>query len=465
MTLRTRIAAASALILAVAVIVVGIVVSQLARSALIDPIDQRLERLASGFVERSRAELPGPGPGFVGGASGSRPEGRDTAIMRFVGDRLEFSVPSGFDTEPDPLPDVSATAATSLGVGKWRLVQLSSSDGSLDFRAAVIVTGSPRTVNVFARPLDTVDATVDRLRATVFAVGFAVLLVGGASIWLIVRRSLRPVSDTIAIAARIGAGDLSLRVPEPAQPEELRSLGRSINSMLGEIEKSQHAESAAREALTQFVADASHELRTPIAAISGHAELVTAGALDAEGSDRSLARISAEAARMQRLVDDLLTLASHDTGHRLPHRSVNLSDIVTDAVEDARAIDASRTYESEIEPAVRVHGDETQLLQVVANLLANIRTHTPAGTAARVELGTAGGSAVLRVSDDGPGIPPEQQAMLFERFFRAGTGAPSQRGAGLGLAIVSALVDEHSGTVTVESGPGSTCFEVRLALV
>jgi len=476
-TLRTRLAVIAAAILALAVGAVGAVLSQTTRHALMDPVDERLSQLGRELTRSGGAARPAPPEPPEGGRDPgrqTRPEGRDAAMLRFVDGTRDEAFPSGFDSDPDALPAVDASVADGMAVGTWRLVDLPSEDGSLDFRAVVLVlrgaderfgsttvADDARVVHVFARPLDTVDATVARLRWTALAAAVVALVVGALATWSMVRRSLRPVESTIDTAARIGEGDLSLRVPEPERPAELRSLGRSINAMLDGLETAQSAEVAARGALSQFVADASHELRTPIAAVSGHAELLASGVLDAETRRRSVGRISAEAARMQRLVDDLLTLASHDTGHRRPHREVHLSAVVSDAVEDARAIDGRRRYVAEVADDVRVPGDEQQLLQVVGNLLGNVRSHTPPGTTTTVRLTSVDGRARLVVADDGPGIPEANRARLFERFFRqAGPGDGS--GAGLGLAIVAALVSEHHGTVRLVPSELGTEVEVLL---
>ena len=476
MTLRTRLAALAAVILAVAVGVVGVVLSQSTRAALLDPIDERLEQLAREFSRiGDREDGPRPEPPDGELPRERRPEGRDAAMLRFVDGERDMAEASGFESEPDPLPEVEASVAEGLGPGGWRLVDLVSSDGELGFRAVTIVSDGAhgsfggteipkgtRVVHVFARPLDSVDATVARLRWTAMGAALVALLLGALLTWVVVRQAFRPVEETIAVAQRIGEGDLSLRVPEPDRPAELRSLGRSINSMLGGIETAQAAEVAARGALTQFVADASHELRTPIAAILGHAELLESGSLDDETRGRSIGRISGEAARMQRLVDDLLTLASHDTGHLRPHRLVNLSGVIADAVEDARAIDAERTYTGDITDGVRVDGDEGQLTQVVGNLLANVRAHTLPGTTATVRLWrTTEGTATIEVSDDGPGVPAENRERLFERFYRA-PGGGARPGAGLGLAIVAAIVSEHGGTLRLVDRPVGTTIEVML---
>lgn len=479
MTLRSRLAATAAVILAVALGAVGIVLSQSVHEALLDPIDQRLSELGRQFTGSSARPQPPvrPSPPSSSTSSDSpRPEGRDLATFRFVDGELDARFASGFESDPDPVPVVSASIASGMGERSWRLVDLSAADGSVNYRAVAVVTSGSgfdfgggateaidpdaRVVHVFASPLDTVEATVDRLRLAAFAAACVALIAGALLTWWTVRRALAPVERTVETVARIGDGALDLRVPAPERPEEMRLLGSSINSMLDRLERARGAEVAAQGALSQFLADASHELRTPVAAVAGHAELLSSGALDDETAGRSLGRIRSETARMQRLVDDLLILASHDTGHRRPHRTVNLSGVVTDAVEDANAIDRDRGYTAQIDDGVRVSGDEAQLAQVVANLLANVRAHTPAGTATVVSLSLDGDAAVLTVADDGPGIPANAQARLFERFFRSSAGG----GAGLGLAIVATLVEEHGGDVRCVPSDRGTVIEVRIPL-
>lgn len=523
-TLRARITIAAAIILAIAAAVVGIVTSQLARDELISPIDQRLERIAEGFprlandIGNSNSTAP-PGSGLgqatdrppepprinMDPTGGARPEGRDAAVLRYIDDQLIVSVAAGFSGEEVSLPVLGNperdAAQRELANGAWRLTDLTSADGSIDYRAVVIsttenaatammigaapsngqtTTTAPATatgraaaaattdvttdvITVFAIPLTTVDATVGRIRVvsllvSVIALGLAALL-----IWWTVRRSLRPVSDIAALSAQIGPDNLSVRIPPPSGAAEVTTLATSINNMLDDLESAQVSEKAARTALSQFVADASHELRTPIAAVSGHAELMASPQVDDDTRSRSLGRIQSESARMRRLVDNLLTLAAHDTGHRLPKRPINLSGIAIDALEDARAIDPERTYVNGRIDDVRVMGDPVQLMQIVTNLLANVRTHTPPATTATVDVFADGSDAVVRVADTGPGISSEVRPRLFERFIRRNDAGVKTGGAGLGLAIVTALVDEHDGTVQLaDSAPGGTVFEVRI---
>jgi two-component system OmpR family sensor kinase len=216
----------------------------------------------------------------------------------------------------------------------------------------------------------------------------------------------------------------------------------------------------------QFVADASHELRTPLAAIRGYAELTRRGR-DTVPPDiaHALGRVESESARMTTLVDDLLLLARLDSGRPLDRDPVELSRLVVDAVTDAHAAGRDHQWRLELpDEAVTVPGDTARLHQVLANLLANARTHTPHDTIVVTRLSTVDKDwAVITVTDNGPGIPERLQPDIFERFARGDSSRSRAAGStGLGLAIVSAVVEAHGGTVGVTSRPGQTSFEVRL---
>jgi two-component system OmpR family sensor kinase len=240
----------------------------------------------------------------------------------------------------------------------------------------------------------------------------------------------------------------------------------AFNRMLGHVEDALTKRHASEERLRSFAADASHELRTPVASVRGHAELALLhpGPLPPEIT-RALERIAAESSRMGEMVDDLLLLARLDAGRPLESHLVDLTHLTLDAVTDARATGPDHRWTLELpEEPVTVTGDTHRLQQVLANLLANARLHTPAGTKVTVTLETDGTRAALQVHDDGPGIPQDIQSGVFERFTRAdrrradGAGG----GAGLGLSIVAAVVEAHRGTVTLESRPGATTFTVGL---
>ena len=207
--------------------------------------------------------------------------------------------------------------------------------------------------------------------------------------------------------------------------------------------------------MKQFVADASHELRTPIATISGYTELHRKGALDPDpGTDHAMSRIESESRRMKHLVEDLLLLARLDLDQPLERQPVDLSRIVHDAAADSRAIDPERPVEEVIGDGLLVAGDPERLTQVVANLLQNARSHTPPATPIRIEVGRSNGNIELAVSDRGPGFPPAALASVFDRFFRADDSRSRKSGgSGLGLAIVEAIARAHGGSAHAENLP------------
>jgi two-component system OmpR family sensor kinase len=275
----------------------------------------------------------------------------------------------------------------------------------------------------------------------------------------------------------LASGEVALppRAPEADPRSEVGRVAAAFNRMLHHVEDALTKRHASEERLRSFAADASHELRTPVASVRGHAELALLhpGPVPPEVS-RALERIAAESARMGEMVDEMLLLARLDAGRPLERRPVDLTRLVLDAVTDARAAGPEHRWTLELpEEPVTVTGDAHRLQQVLANLLANARLHTPVGTKVTVSLetertgGEGSGTAVLKVHDDGPGVPAEVQPGVFERFTRADrrrTGPSSGAGAGLGLSIVAAVAEAHGGAVGLESRPGSTVFAVRLPM-
>jgi two-component system, OmpR family, sensor kinase len=317
------------------------------------------------------------------------------------------------------------------------------------------VAGGDLAVAV-AVPLSGVFETLGRL-LLVEALASAAVLVGlGLLALRLVRVGLRPLDDIAATAGAIAGGDLSRRVG-PAEPTtEVGRLGLALNAMLGQIEAAFAERRASEARLRRFVADASHELRTPLTSIRGYAELFRRGA-DARPEDLATAmqRIEEEAERMGGLVDELLLLARLDQGRPLQRAPVDLAALAAEAVEQARVIDPERPLELDAAGPVVVLGDEDRLRQVAANLLANVRMHTAAGTAARVEVRAGDGRGVLEVADHGQGLSPEQAARVFDRFYRTDPArARSKGGAGLGLSIVAAIAEAHGGRASFASAPG-----------
>jgi two-component system OmpR family sensor kinase len=291
---------------------------------------------------------------------------------------------------------------------------------------------------------------------------------------LLIRFELRPLERVAATATRVaelpldkGVVDLAERVSEDdTDPRtEVGRVGSAFNNMLGHIGRAFAARQASEEKVRRFVADASHELRTPLASIRGYAELTRRGGAELpEDVRHSLTRIESEATRMTGLVEDLLLLARLDEGRELEHKNVDLSRIIMDAVSDAHAAGPEHTWEMELpEVPIEVVGDQARLHQVVVNLLANARVHTPAGTRVHVVLEQHDENVLIRVIDNGPGIPQEQMPELFERFSRGDASRTRATGStGLGLAIVNAVVLAHHGSVMVTSEPGKTMFTVSL---
>ena len=302
----------------------------------------------------------------------------------------------------------------------------------------------------------------------------ALVLAGIAALGLwVVRLGLKPFEAIGATASEIAAGDLTKRVEREDEHTEVGRLGLALNGMLGQIESAATAREASLRALEaserklrRFVADASHELRTPLAAVRAYAELFTRGAADRpDDLRRSMSGISRESERMSVLVDDLLLLARLDEGRPLALEPVRLDEVVAEAVETAHAVDPERPIDVVAAP-VTVLGDQDRLRQVMDNLLANVRAHTPSAAPVRIRVGSADGMAVVEVADSGPGLEPEQRDHVFERFYRADQSrSRASGGAGLGLSIVAAVTEAHGGRASVESvrDEGST-FRIEFPL-
>ncbi|WP_113703069.1 sensor histidine kinase [Nonomuraea lactucae] len=283
----------------------------------------------------------------------------------------------------------------------------------------------------------------------------------------LIRRGLRPLDRIVETAAAIGGGELGRRVETAPPDTEVGRLGAALNAMLGQIESAFREREASEDRLRRFVADASHELRTPVATIRGYAELFRRGAATRQDDlERAMRRIEAEATRMGSLVDEMLLLARLDQGRPLEREPVELTELVADAVADTLAIDPDRPLSLRHDGPVRVVGDAARLRQAVGNLLVNVLDHTSPGTAARIRVGVRNGQAVVEVADEGPGLTREQRSLVFERFYRgdhARCDGLGGGGAGLGLSIVAAVAAAHGGDVTVTSEPGrGTAFQVRL---
>jgi two-component system OmpR family sensor kinase len=318
---------------------------------------------------------------------------------------------------------------------------------------------------VVAMPLRDVDDTLNRLWLLEGLVTAGVLVGVGLLAWVIVGLGLRPLRRMETSAGAIAAGDLSHRIEHSDSRTEVGRLGLALNTMLGRIEEAFAARAASEERLRRFLADASHELRTPLTSIRGYAELFRRGASHRpDDLEKAMRRIEDESARMSVLVEELLLLARLDEGRPPQREPVLLADLAADARDDLRTSDPSRVVRLDADEDVVVNGDEMQLRQVIANLLANARVHTPAGSAVDIRVAADGPLAVLEVTDHGSGLSRDDLPKVFDRFYRADQSrARDHGGAGLGLAIVASIVQSHGGRVGVSNASGAGArFRVEL---
>ncbi|HEX4518142.1 MAG TPA: HAMP domain-containing sensor histidine kinase, partial [Gaiellaceae bacterium] len=464
----------------IAIAAVGLVAADIAtytelRSFLLDRVDSTLNSTHPG-VAGALLHRQGPHPGGAPGR-GPGPGGNLQALFNSIpGDCIELRrtnqrivsqgcIPEFGETGAAPGPDLPVTitmpAHPNTPEGdkvKFFTADAKSGGGRYRVRTS-IEANAPNYIIVISTPLGGVDSTLHRLLLVELLVTAIVLLTMTALGLWVVRVALRPLDQMGKTADAIAAGDLSRRVEPTDDRTEVGRLGLALNSMLSNIEEavtdrdnSLQALEASESKLRRFVADASHELRTPLAAVRAYAELFTRGAASRpDDLERSMKGISRESERMSVLVEDLLLLAHLDEGRPLTLEPVALEDVVAESLETARTLEPRRPVEASL-AAATVPGDRDRLRQVVDNLLANVRSHTPPEAPLHVTLARDETDAVLTIADSGPGMTPEQLASVFERFYRADPSrARSSGGAGLGLAIVSAVVEAHHGKVEVES--------------
>ncbi|MEV6602316.1 HAMP domain-containing sensor histidine kinase [Actinoplanes sp. NPDC051346] len=467
-------------LLAILGLVVGATAEIYLHKTLYDRLDSQLKAMASRAQPRP-GPPGGPGPGGRQIRDDPPPGAQDDSI--FVQLRSAGGVKGGIvslGTDDDNFPENKLAPLPDATVTQLSQVTPNNNPTDIDLGELgdyrVISTAVPGGVVVAAVPL---AETRETLLAVAWVTGGAVVLALVAAGWAgaaIIRRDLRPLSRVAATATKVselrldrGEVELAQRVPESdTDPRtEVGAVGAALNRMLDHVGNALEARHASETQVRQFVADASHELRTPLAAIRGYAELSRRSRQPVpEEIAHVLRRVESEAGRMTTLVEDLLLLARLDAGRPLAHDPVDLTMLVVDSVSDAHAAGPRHDWQLDLpEEPVTVTGDGQRLHQVLANLLANARTHTPEGTTVIVGVAAEGDAAVLRVTDAGPGIPAELRPHIFERFARGDNSRSRAAGStGLGLSIVHAVVTAHGGAVEVDSAPGRTRFTVRLPL-
>jgi len=337
---------------------------------------------------------------------------------------------------------------------------ISGEGDSPDIRAIAELLPSGVGTVVVSVAFDSINGTLNKLTALFILISLLVLILILLASRAIIGISLKPLTNIEDKAAAIAEGDLSVRLPEVNSKTEVGRLTDSLNTMLGRIEESFDIRTKSESRLRRFVADASHELRTPLTAIRGFAELHRQGAVSGEEKTKELIqRIEKESVRMSSLVEDLLLLARLDQAPEIQKEPVDLTHLINEAVESARAAGPDHPIYVSVPEDLFVLGDSMRIHQAVANLLANARMHTPAGTEISVNAEVLEDETIVSVSDNGPGLSVADQERIFERFFRADPSRQrkSGEGSGLGLAIVDAVMKAHGGSVKVTSEEGKGC--------
>ena len=449
-TLRARLIALVVATAAVALVAVDIVLPLVVRGAAISTKDATL---AAAVTAAQQEYGPLTGQMLSDLTDGSQLKGEIGWSTITQSGITRVLAPAASDDNANP----------DLRGGQW-LGQAATvpdaSRGDVNYRAlgagGVTVNGQPGYLVAWI-PMADLDEQLSRLILAELLITAGLLVLLGATAGLVIRREMRPLESMASAADAIARGDLSRRVQESDPSTEIGRLGYAFNDMLDGISSLLDERRRGEDKLRRFVADASHELRTPVAAVRGYTDLYQAGALPDESAvERAMERMGFEARRMGALVDDLLTLIQADAENSVGHDLVDLNDLLTGVVDDAAVIDRTRTWRlAASNGTVDVVGDRLRLHQVFANLLSNIRTHTPEGTVATVSVLPGLGEIAVSVSDNGPGVNDDDLDRLFDRFFRVDPSRSRERGGtGLGLSIVAAIVRGHGGRIVASHTPG-----------
>ena len=462
-SLRTRLLVGVLLLSALGFLVSDLVAQNAMQKFLVEQVDDQLLSVADGALMRvDRA-------GIQDDDDDGRTKSAAPAPLRSVPSSVSITLLDPFGNYVGGVGgDLNAQKITDyvLGTLPARAAEYGNKPFTLevpgsDFRVLARVLPSAMGSVFVAQSLSGVDETSKRLRLIFVFIGLIALLLIALASRIVIKIGLRPLADVEDVAEKIADGDLSARLPDAKPDTEVGRLVSSLNAMLSRIEESFAARAESESKLRRFVADASHELRTPLTAIRGFAELHRQGAVKGEAATSELVgRIENESVRMGALVEDLLMLARLDQSRELVSEPVNLNEVVTESVESARAAGPEHPISIDLPDEAFVLGDAGKIYQVVANLLANARIHTPVGTPISVSVKSDDAGTTISIKDSGPGLSEADQARIFERFYRAdpSRNRSNEEGSGLGLSIVDAVMQAHGGKVGVTSklGEGAT---------
>jgi signal transduction histidine kinase len=372
--------------------------------------------------------------------------------------------PSGFSDQPDPIVDLPAIgSAEQLGMVDQLTIRRSK-DGSIRY---LVMTRAVRfgRIRFDAVSMQSADSAVRRLGLISMFGGAAATLLASLITALTMRKTLRPVEAMVATSEQIAAGDLAARVPHEAPGTEIGRLGVALNAMLSSIEGAIGERDEKEQELRQFIADASHELRTPITVVQGYSDLYRSGALaDQKELDKAMDRIDRQTERMSRLVNDLLLLANLERPDFIVRMRVDIAELAAESVNDFKMLGEEYPASLISTGPTFAEVDPQRMRQVIDNLLQNIRGHTKPGTRATVKIVLDENTVGIQVHNSGPGIVPEHLKVMFRRFWQAEPTQTRTSGAsGLGLAITESIVTAHGGTITVRSNDvEGTTFAIKL---
>ncbi len=459
MSLRVRLLAATAVAMLGGLVVLDVVTYVIVSRSQIQQVDDLLQRahlpveqLASSRPGNDRQRIPNVAPGLF------------VAIVDEEGNAEYMSAAAEPGGETDSVDVVTIDL-------QQRLQTITATDGD-DMRIRVDRMQNGSTL-IIGQSLHEVNETQRKLLGVLISASAIAIAIASSMAWWLLRAGLTPLRRVETSAAAITDSALADQRVAGAQPgTEVGRLAMTLNEMLDRLQRASEdrqdsidelRESEAR--MRRFVADASHELRTPIAATSAYAELFEQGARDRpDDLARAMAGIRSETGRMSELVDDLLLLARLDEQRELDSERVDLTELVLASIDAARTLEPDRIVRPHIGGVVTANGDPARLRQVVDNLLANVRSHTPSSSSCDVTLTEHDGEVLLEVADTGPGVADDQLAQLFDRFYRADDARTrSTGGSGLGLSIVHAIVNAHGGSMSARTNqPHGLVITVRL---
>lgn len=464
--LRTKLVVATLVLLTLICAAIGVVSHVAMNAYLTSELDGGLAAAAERVVRP-----PGGGPRRPSAPDPSEARGQRPGTLNALFDdgaaRVSAVVQDDGSTKPLTASDLmvvsrltpgSTPVETVLSSGRYRVV------------SAVV----PDTGDVLVTGLSTADRdrTLASLDGTIAAVSLVGVLLTGLAGTLIIRRSLRPLEELSAVATSVtelplASGEVAVNVrvpPTAAQPgTEVGTVGIALNEMIDHVTRALKARQDSETRVRSFVADASHELRTPLTSIRGYTELVLMGDRLQDADKTALKRVASESERMSSLVEDLLLLARLDEGQRGEPTDVDLTELAVEVTSDVQLSAPDHVWTLDLpEEPVHITAVESEIRQVLINLIANAHKHTPPGTTILTAVRTAGPVVTVTVSDNGPGIDDAFLGSIFTRFSRADAARSGTGSTGLGLAIVQALVHANGGTISVTSQPGNTRFTVTL---